>query len=320
MRHFVLSLLATGAAAQTVNLKWSDCGDADTHAKVTGFSPDTVTIGQKTTLKVTSTLDKDITDGTFEMKLKGMGVTLMDCKGDASVSKTCNMPFGSGSMTWDAIAYPVKAGEIHTTTELLINSMSGVSSTTTITNMTTSSGDKVSCVKVVSSAADSSHKPHTPPSHQSAPDVTTGATVNLKWSDCGDADTHAKITGFSPTTVTIGQKATLTATSTLDKDITDGTFEMKLQGMGMTLMDCKGDASASKTCNMPFGSGSMTWDAIAYPMKAGSIKTTTELLINSMSGVSSTTTITNVTTSSGDKVSCVKVVSSTADSSYNLIV
>ncbi len=313
MRHVVLSLLATCTAAQTVNLKWSDCGDADTHGKVTSFSPTTVTIGQQTTLKLTSKNDKDIADGTYEIKLTGMGITLMDCKGDASVTEECKMPFGAGTMTWDAISYPMKAGEIHSTMELLINQFTGTS-TTTLTNVTTSSGDKVTCVKVVTTQADSP-----PPSHQPVPDVTAGAVVNLKWSDCGDASTHGKTTDLSPTTVTVGQKTTLTATSTLDKDIADGKFEMKLTGMGITLMDCKGDASASKTCQMPFGSGSMTWDAIAYPMKAGTIKTTTELLINSMSGVSSTTTLTNVTTSSGDKVSCVKVISSMADSP-NLIV
>jgi hypothetical protein len=251
-------------------------------------------------------MDKDIADGKFEIKLIDMGLTLMDCKGDASATKECKMPFGAGSMTWDAIPYPMKAGEVHSSLELLINQFTGTS-TTTLTNVTTSSGDKVTCVKVVTTAADSS-----PPS-QPVPDVTAGTVVNLKWSDCGDASTHAKITDLSPATVTIGQKTTLTATATLDKDIADGNFEMKLTGMGITLMDCKGDASVSKTCQMPFGSGSMTWDAFTYPMKAGTIKTTTELLINSMSGISSTTTLVNVTTSSGDKVSCAKVISSMAD-------
>ena len=157
MLHFVLSLLATSATAQTVNLEWSDCGDADTHGKVTAFSPTTVTIGQKATLEITSTFDEDITDGTFEVKLQGMGLTLMDCKGDASVSKECKMPMGSGSMTWDPISFPMKAGSFKTYSELLISSMT-IPSSTTITNVTSSNGDKVSCVKVVTTKqSDMSH-------------------------------------------------------------------------------------------------------------------------------------------------------------------
>merc|ERR1712059_119134 len=123
--------------------------------------------------------------------------------------------------------------------------------------------------------------------------------------------THGKITSFSPATVEVGQHATLTAVTTFDKDLADGTFDMKLTGMGITLMDCNGDASVSKTCNMPLGSGTMTWNAISYPIKAGSFTTTTGLFINSM-GVSPTTTISNVTTSTGEKATCVKVVSALA--------
>merc|ERR1711964_619405 len=117
--------------------------------------------------------------------------------GDASVSKTCKMPMGSGSMTWDPILYPMKAGSFQTTTELLISSMT-IPSSTTITNVTSSNGDKVSCVKVVSTKQSDSSEPYTPP----VVSPNAGTTVNLEWSDCGDADTHAKITGFSPTTVT----------------------------------------------------------------------------------------------------------------------
>merc|ERR1712232_979391 len=147
------------------------------------------------------------------------------------------------------------------------------------------------------------------------PATPAGGTLNLAWQDCGDADTHAKISGFTPTTITLGQKTTLTAVSTLDKDISDGAFDVTLKGMGMKLMDCKGDISTTKTCNFPLGSGSITFDGFNLPAKAGSpMETKTELLVNSMSGTSSTTTITNATTKSGDKIFCLQVVSSTSDS------
>ena len=53
---------------------------------------------------------------------------------------------------------------------------------------------------------------------------STGGTLKLTWSDCGDASTHAKVTGLTPDTITLGQMTTVSGTGTLDEAVTGGSF------------------------------------------------------------------------------------------------
>merc|ERR1711904_288273 len=141
-----------------------------------------------------------------------------------------------------------------------------------------------------------------------------GGTLKLSYKDCGDASTHAKITGLSPTTATIGKKVTITGTGDLDTDVEDATFSMQTAlSAGVPLLDCKGDASASKKCRFPFATGSLTFDGVHFPIKAGSQDINVDLYLSPLlpaALIKTTTQITSVS-SSGDKIFCLQVITGT---------
>eukprot|EP00493_Phyllostaurus_siculus_P006992 UN07065 len=87
--------------------------------------------------------------------------------------------------------------------------------------------------------------------------AASNAELKLAWSDCGDSSTHTKITGFSPSTITTGQKSTMTGTGNLDEDVSGASFDLEMKTAAGTI-SCKGDASQSKTCHLPLGVGSLT--------------------------------------------------------------
>merc|ERR1712232_562547 len=139
---------------------------------------------------------------------------------------------------------------------------------------------------------------------------TTGDTLALTWKDCGDSSTHAKITSVTPSTISLGALTTITGTGSLDEDVNDGTFDMKVVGIGGTqLLECKGDASASKTCNLPLGTGSITFDGVKFPLKAGPQPINVDLKLSSTLPASLAKTKTTVTAASksGDKLFCLEV-------------
>merc|ERR1719311_324045 len=93
--------------------------------------------------------------------------------------------------------------------------------------------------------------------------------LSLTWKDCGDAGTKAKITSFSPSSITLGQKATLTGKGDLSEEVAGATFDLTMTGAIGQLLHCSGDASASKTCNLPLGTGSLTFEAMKFPIAPG---------------------------------------------------
>merc|ERR1719324_2322222 len=62
----------------------------------------------------------------------------------------------------------------------------------------------------------------------------------------------------------------MTGTGNLDEDVTGATFDLEMKTAAGTV-SCKGDASQSKTCNLPLGTGSLTFDALSFPIKAGTV-------------------------------------------------
>merc|ERR1712232_1254153 len=52
----------------------------------------------------------------------------------------------------------------------------------------------------------------------SAPEAT-GGTLKITWKDCGDASTHAKVTGLQPNTITMGKTNTVTGSGTTDEAV-----------------------------------------------------------------------------------------------------
>jgi len=153
MKAFVgASVIAAANAATTLKLSWSDCGGA---VKITGFTPATITTGTKSTLKGTGNLGEEVSAADFdlEMKTAAGGVS---CKGDASQSKSCSLPLGTGTLTFDAITFPLKPGSTSVSVDLSLNAaLPGIlASTDTTVTATTSSGEKLFCVEIKSAPAE----------------------------------------------------------------------------------------------------------------------------------------------------------------------
>ena len=56
--------------------------------------------------------------------------------------------------------------------------------------------------------------------------AATATDLSLSWSDCGAGKTHAKITGFTPSSLTLGQKTTMTGTGQLDEAVSAANFDL----------------------------------------------------------------------------------------------
>jgi len=155
MKTFVAGALVAAAQATDLKLAWSDCGDADTHTKITSFTPATLTLGQKTTMAGSGTIDEDVSDATFDLEMTGALGKLLSCTGPATVSKTCNLPLGTGTLTFEAMSFPIKAGPSVVKVDIQLGASlpSALAKTTTITKSTATNGDKLFCMKIDSSPA-----------------------------------------------------------------------------------------------------------------------------------------------------------------------
>eukprot|EP00451_Oxyrrhis_marina_P053227 CAMPEP_0204506288 /NCGR_PEP_ID=MMETSP0471-20130131/109171_1 /ASSEMBLY_ACC=CAM_ASM_000602 /TAXON_ID=2969 /ORGANISM="Oxyrrhis marina" /LENGTH=197 /DNA_ID=CAMNT_0051511283 /DNA_START=64 /DNA_END=658 /DNA_ORIENTATION=+ len=67
-----VAAFVTVAAAKTIKLTWTDCGDTSTHGKITGLTtnPDPPVLGQKTAITSTGTVDEDVKSGTYTVEVK----------------------------------------------------------------------------------------------------------------------------------------------------------------------------------------------------------------------------------------------------------
>jgi hypothetical protein len=102
----------------------------------------------------TGVIDEDVSDGaTFDLEMTGILGKLLSCKGDASVTKTCNLPLNVGSLTYDAIPFPIKKGPTTVKVDIQLSSAlpAALASTTTIATAASKSGDKLFCMKIMSS-------------------------------------------------------------------------------------------------------------------------------------------------------------------------
>jgi len=144
--------------------------------------------------------------------------------------------------------------------------------------------------------------------------AATATDLSLTWSDCGGGATHAKISAFTPSSLTLGQKTTMTGIGQLDEAVTGATFDLVMTGAIGQLLHCSGDASATKTCNLPLGTGSLTYDAMTFPLAAGAVpvKVDINLATSLPSALAKTTTTSKATASNGDKLYCIEIKSAPA--------
>merc|ERR1711920_459130 len=179
--------------------------------------------------------------------------------------------------------------------------------TTTTCKATSSSGDDLFCIEIKSA----------PTEETTVSKVDEDAELTdleLSWSDCGGGATHAKITEFTPSSLTLGQKTTMTGTGQLDEAVTGATFDLVMNGAIGQLLKCDGDASQSKTCSLPLGTGSLTFDAMKFPLAAGNVPVNVDIELSTTlpSSLTVTKTTCKATSSSGDDLFCIEINSAPA--------
>merc|ERR1712190_457752 len=151
MKAVFASVMATASATQ-LSLTWSDCGAGATHAKITGFTPSSLTLGQQTRMTGTGQLDESVSGATFDLQMVGAIGKLLTFDGDASQSKTCSLPLGVGSLTFDAMKFPLAAGSVPVNVDIKLasNLPSSLAKTTTTCKATSANGDDLFCIEIKS--------------------------------------------------------------------------------------------------------------------------------------------------------------------------
>jgi len=139
--------------------------------------------------------------------------------------------------------------------------------------------------------------------------VASAASVDLTWSDCGDADTHAKIADLQPTHLDIGTKTTIVGSGTLDKDENAATFKFVAKLGPIPVLKGSGSVCEDTTINLPLGAGTILFHGIDCPVKAGDLAISLDLDILSASSDSNDLTDIKVTVDSdtGDKLVCMDI-------------
>merc|ERR1719160_2228448 len=156
MKLAAVASLATGVAtARDLSLTWKDCGGPNTKAKITGFSPNSVTLGQKTTVTGKGDLSEEVDGATFDLTMTGAIGQLLHCSGDASVSKTCHLPLGSGSLTFEGMKFPISAGTVPVNVDLALSAAlpGALTKTKTVAKATAKNGDELFCMEIDSAPA-----------------------------------------------------------------------------------------------------------------------------------------------------------------------
>merc|ERR1719221_267000 len=222
-----MTKLEEQSGASQLSLTWSDCGAGATHAKITDFTPSSLTLGKKTTMTGTGQLDEAVTDATFDLVMNGAIGQLLKCDGDASKSKTCQLPLGVGSLTFDAMKFPLAAGKVPVNVDISLAATlpSSLATTKTTCKATASNGDDLFCIEI-----DSKPQTRMPAKIVRLEELTGLSQLSLTWSDCGAGATRAKITDFTPSSLTLGKKTTMTGTGQLDEAVTGATFYLVMDG------------------------------------------------------------------------------------------
>jgi hypothetical protein len=280
----------------TLAVTWSDCGDASTHAKISDLQPPTIETGSTTTILGTGVLDEDVTGATFTQVIKADGVQVASCSGDASEDVTCKLPLGIGSLTLKAQTFPLAAGTVSIPVETKLSSLipASLAKTTSHVTAVSDTGDNLFCIDVNTAKQE---------------EEFVGGTLAVSWSDCGDADTHTKLSDLQPRSLQTGSTTTLTGSGALDEDVEGATFAATVKADGVQIASCSGDASQDVVCKLPLGSGTISLKALTFPIKAGATSIDVDVKVSSLipASLASVDTHTTSIASNGDKLFCMDV-------------
>ena len=150
------SAAAVAAAGGQINIAWKDCGDADTHGKTTSLEPSTATLGEKTSIVGKGSVDEDISGGSFELTVSVpiLG-KLLDHTGDICTAESISLPLSLGTLDWKGMSCPVSAGAVEIDMDMTLSSSIPSSAAKTTVNLSgkSTSGDKLLCVQLQTTAA-----------------------------------------------------------------------------------------------------------------------------------------------------------------------
>merc|ERR1712178_549060 len=324
MKVATASALITATAAKDLSLTWSDCGESP-HAPISDLSPAQVTLGQKTTITGHGKLDEQVTSATFDLKMTGAIGTLLKCSGDASQSKTCPLPLGTGSLTFDAMTFPISPGAVPVNVELEVSSHlpPSLERTTTTASATDQNGQQIFCIEIktapASEQADNLEEKMMATNFMKAfmsmlaPQVSG---ISLKHSDCGGKGVHAPILDFGPSAVVLGKKTTMVGHGKLDETVTSANFELTMTGALGTMLHCTGDASQTKSCPLPMGFGSLTMQGMSFPLQPGNVPVNVDMYLKDTTPAHllTTTTTAKATDEKGEEIFCIQIESTPVDS------
>merc|ERR1712232_769057 len=209
------------------------------------------------------------------------------------------------------MAFPIKKGTTSVSVDLSLSALlpGALAHTETKVTATATGGDELFCMDIKSAPAVDEV--------DELAALATASQLKLAWTDCGDSSTHTKITSFTPSSITTGQKATMTGTGDLDEDVSGANFDLEMKTLAGSV-SCKGDASQSKTRSLPLGVGSLTFNAMTFPIKQGSTSVSVDLSLSAMLPGALAHTETKVTAAAADggKLFCMDIKSAPAEDEF----
>merc|ERR1719482_507771 len=256
----------------TLALTWEDCGDATASAHISDVQPNSLTLGETTTIHSSGTIDKGASDGTFSMAVTaGGGIIKQTYTGDLCEKKVFKMPLGIGQFTWAGLDCPVAAGSISIGTDVFLSAVlpSGAATADLALTALDQDSNPAICVNMHMKKAEEIQ--------------STGGTLALTWEDCGDATASAHISDVQPNSLTLGETTTIHSSGTIDKGASDGTFSMAVTaGGGIIKQTYTGDLCEKKVFKMPLGIGQFTWAGFDCPVSAGAISVATDVFLSAV--------------------------------------
>jgi tripeptidyl-peptidase-1 len=117
-------------------------------------SPDSITLGTKTTVTGSGTLDEGAAGGTFEVTIKA-GIIDKTFTGDMCTPKTFTLPLGTGSVTWNGLKCPVASGAVSASLDVLLAKAlpASLAEATITMTATAGNGDKLLCLDIKTAPA-----------------------------------------------------------------------------------------------------------------------------------------------------------------------
>lgn len=146
-------------AGGTLKVSWKDCGGPSSHGSITGLTPETLTLGQNTTVTGTGKVDEAVAGGSFVIDMTA-GPEKQHWTGDICVEKTFGVKvLGVTVVTviWEGMKCPIAKGAVAVATDIMMSSHipSAFASATIKVSATTSIGDSLLCMEMDTSPSTS---------------------------------------------------------------------------------------------------------------------------------------------------------------------